>query len=184
MSLSFSVSSSLFFEEIKSVAFPVLSQDFCSRICPPPSRLMKFKLHLRLDAAILFCRKCASCTCNVKNATDRCIITSSKGTQGKMDKLTFTARFVSLAFFMLSGKIANKCRKPDSDTSPLVSGSVGSLRLNSLRELSLDCWIQCAECRKDFECRDSFLLVPCLLLFICTPLISPPPPPPPPRHLL
>ena len=53
-----------------------------------------------------------------------------------MDKLTFTARFVSLAFFMLSCKIANIHQKPDFDTAPTVSDSVGSLRLTQFERVN------------------------------------------------
>ena len=58
-----------------------------------------------------------------KTSPDCCMINSRKGTQRKMDKLPFTACFVSL---MLSCKIANIHWKPASDTAPTVSESAGS----------------------------------------------------------
>ena len=42
-----------------------------------------------------------------KTGPNHCIINSRKGTQRKMDKLLFTAWFVSLPFLMLSCKISN-----------------------------------------------------------------------------
>ena len=63
-----------------------------------------------------------------KNATKTGIINSRKVTQRKMDKLPFTAWFVSLVFFMRSCKIANIRRKPICDTAPAVSDCVGSPR--------------------------------------------------------
>ena len=86
---------------------------------------MKFKLCLLpgVDAAIV-------AHAMEKNATKLAQIVASliPGTQRKMDKLLFTAWFVSLAFLILSCKIANIHRKPASDTAPTVSESVRSLR--------------------------------------------------------
>ena len=52
--------------------------------------LMNFKLRLRLDATILFQRKCASCTCDGKNATNPAQIVASL-IQGREHKGKWTS---------------------------------------------------------------------------------------------
>ena len=54
------------------------------------SRLMKFKLCLHLDAAILFWRKCASCICDGKNAAKLAQIVASL-IQGREHKGKWTS---------------------------------------------------------------------------------------------
>ena len=97
--------------------------------------LMKLKLHLRLDPAILFWKKCTSHTCDGQKGhktSPKCfIINLRKGTQRKMDKLLFTAWFVHLHVLCCHVKLQTSVRKwklaSNTAPSPTVGESIGSL---------------------------------------------------------
>ena len=71
-----------------------------------------------------------------KTGPNHCIINSRKGTQNKMDKLLFTAWFVSLAFLMLSCNMANNRQKPTSDIAPTVGESDGCPRVTQFERVN------------------------------------------------